>query len=350
MQPNVSDKILLGGDRMIGNETLRAQLADEILGGTLSHAYLIEGGRGMGKHLLARQVCAALSCEHPHERMLPCGSCACCEKIFGNKSPDIRLIGKNGKASIGIDDVRFLRADVLVPPNDLAHKFYIIEDAQDLTVQAQNALLLTVEEPPPYVVFLLLCENSANILETIRSRAPILRLCPVAAAPMAQYLTTTQRAFAALSPEERDELVCMSAGSVGRALELLDGRARKPLIEKRRFAAQAVEVCLFAQRRDTARRMELLSAFGSVREEVATKLAMMQQALRDLILLKKYDDAPLIFYADRAEAQTISQRTPIASLNRLLSTTEYTRSRVLRNANIRLALSELLLCDDRTHV
>ena len=336
---------LLGGERMIGNEALRAQLQTEILQGTLSHAYILEGARGMGKHLLAMEICAAISCLEKGEGTLPCGRCKNCDKIFQGKSPDIHVIGKNGKASIGIDDVRFLRADVLVLPNDLEHRFFIIEDAQDMTVQAQNALLLTLEEPPPHVVFLLLCENGANILETIRSRAPSLRLCPVNQAGMRVYLSRTQRAFSSLPEEEQEELLCMADGSVGQALILLDGRTRKPLIDKRRFASEVITHSLRSGRRDTAGSMELISGFGTVREEVTSVLAMMQSALRDLILLKKSDSAPLLFYANRAQAQEFSQTSSMAALHALLLATEYTRNRILRNANVKLALSELLLCD-----
>ena len=90
---------------------------------------------------------------------------------------------------------------------------------------------------------------------------------------------------------------------------------------------------------------ELISGFGTVREEVASVLSMMLEALRDLILLKKSDSAPLLFYADRSQAQDLSQASPVAALNALMQATEYTRTRILRNANVKLALSELLLSD-----
>ena len=91
---------LLGGERMIGNEALREQLQTEILDGRLSHAYILEGARGMGKHLLAMEICAAISCLEKGEQVLPCGHCRSCEKILQGKSPDIHVIGKNGKASV----------------------------------------------------------------------------------------------------------------------------------------------------------------------------------------------------------------------------------------------------------
>ena len=336
--------LLLGEGRMIGSEALRSHLQREIDRGALSHAYLIEGAKGTGKHLLAKLLCAALSCrERATGRVLPCGECPACEKILQDKSPDVCVIGKGSKSSIGVDDVRFLRADVLIPPNDLDYKFYIIEDAQDLTAQAQNALLLTLEEPPSYVVFFLLCDNVANILETVRSRAPSLRISPVAPALMQEYLLKTQRTFAAMTPEEQDELLCMAQGSVGAALGLLDGRTRKPLAERRRFAARAVALCLTHS--DTLQCMECIKGFGSAREEVLSKLTLMQEALRDLMLLKKSDTAPTVFYSNREEAQHIATQSAMLRLLALYESVERARTRILRNANIRLVLTALLLGD-----
>ena len=348
MQATANHTAALSEGRMIGNRALRQQLAVEIRQGTLTHAYLIEGAAGMGKHLLARELCAAMSCQNRAGALpLPCGGCPSCEKILNGKSPDVTVIGRQeDRVTIGVDDVRFLRADVLVPPNDLDHRFYIIEDAHTLTPQAQNALLLTLEEPPAYVVLLLLCENSANILETVRSRAPSLRLCPVADAELDAHLSKTQRAYTMLEEKDRKELLCMAAGSTGRALELLDGRARKPLIEKRRFVERAVETILSTERKDTVRTLELLGGFGTVRDEVISRLVLLQQALRDLMLLKYSEEVSLLFFADREEAMQLSQKTTVATLHLAQQRVADTRERALHNANLKLALSELLLCDD----
>ena len=128
-------------------------------------------------------------------------------------------------------------------------------------------------------------------------------------------------------------------------MTLLDGRTRKGIFDKRHFVAQTVAHCLSTGRKDTLRSVELLSGFGNVRVEVALRLSMMLEALRDLILLKKSDDVVLCFYADREEAQQLSQSTSLSALMQLLSATEYTLSRIRHYANIRLALSGLLLCD-----
>ena len=186
-------------DMLIGNDALRARLADDVRRATLSHAYIIEGAGGSGKKTLAQALCAALVCEHRDGVEFPCRTCLSCRKVFERNSPDVICIGRGDKASIGVDDVRFLRSDALVPPNDGENKVYVIQDADTMTDAAQNALLLTLEEPPPYVLFLLLCENAASLLETVRSRAVRLRMHLVPNDKLWAHLLKNDRSFSALS-------------------------------------------------------------------------------------------------------------------------------------------------------
>ena len=144
---------------MAGNRSLLMRLANELSAGSFSHAYIIEGQEGFGKHTLARNMVMALACEHRTDAgyPLPCGKCPSCRKIAGGISPDVTLVRRpEGKTMITVDTVRDLRSDVPIFPNDLDFKVYIIEDAHTMNPQAQNALLLTLEEPPPFVLFLLL--------------------------------------------------------------------------------------------------------------------------------------------------------------------------------------------------
>ena len=173
-----------------GNETLKTRLANEISEGKLSHAYILEGSKGSGKHLFAMGIAAALSCENRgnDSSPLPCRTCPSCKKILSGNSPDIIHVGKGDKATLGVEAIRTLKQDVWIAPNDSDVKVYIIEDAHLMTIQAQNALLLTLEEPPSYVLFLLLCESAAPLLETVRSRAPILRTEPLEAETIGNFL------------------------------------------------------------------------------------------------------------------------------------------------------------------
>ena len=331
--------------RLLGNDTLRARLYDDLRDGSLSHAYILEGDAGSGKRTLARDLAAALACEkrenHGAGGVLPCGSCPSCRKVLEGKSPDVIRIGRGERASIGVDDVRFLRSDVLVEPNDLENKIYVIEDADAMTVQAQNALLLTLEEPPPYVLFLLLCRNATMLLETIRSRAPILRLRPVPDAPLRQCLTETSAAYVNLPAEEQRALVLMANGSIGRARELLQDKARKVLMDRRRWVRDWI-LCR-ADRKSYASQLEVMQAVGTGREEAVVLLAEAERALCDLLMLKKSDDAPLGFFTDRDAALELSARFSAGALLQWMEKTEQARGQLLRNGNVRLVLTELIL-------
>ena len=194
--------------QVVANDALRSRLCTDILGGKLSHAYIIEGPEGTGKHLIARNIAAALSCICKNEDAipLPCLHCINCRKIMSGISPDVIYIKREeGKAQIGVESVRLVKSDVAIMPNDLDYKVYIIEEADKMTVQAQNALLLTLEEPPEYVVFLLLCESADLLLETVRSRAPVLRTEPVKPDAMAEFLCSSEQAAARLRAASEKE-------------------------------------------------------------------------------------------------------------------------------------------------
>ena len=328
-------------DALIGSGALRERLATDVREGKLSHAYIIEGAYGSGKRTLARELCEALACTNRQSGRIPCGSCLDCRKVAEGKCPDVIRIERGSKASIGVDDVRFLRADVLIEPNDLDSKIYIIEGADTMTVQAQNALLLTLEEPPSYVMFLLLCENATALLETIRSRAPKLTLCPVPTDDVRAHLSRAERAFAALSEAEREEILMIAGGSIGRAKELLDAKERGPLLSRRALAAAFVEQRI--TKRDSASALGLLSSFGNKREDVLVLLADVQMALRDLTLLKRTEGAPLCFYTDREGALALCDRVSMQSLLHLYEAVENCRTQLMRNANVRLALTTLFL-------
>lgn len=330
-------------DALIGSEVLRERLATDVSEGKLSHAYIIEGAHGSGKRTLARELCAALACTNRESGRIPCGRCLACRKVAEGKCPDVIRIERGSKASIGVDDVRFLRADVLTPPNDLDSKIYIIEGADTMTVQAQNALLLTLEEPPSYVMFLLLCENATALLETIRSRAPKLSLCPVPTDEIRAYLTKNERAFASLSEGEREEILMIAGGSIGRAKELLDAKERKPLLARRELAAAFVEQQLSAK--DSARSLSLMSSFGTKREDILSLLDDVLTALRDLTLLKRAENAPLCFYSDRDTAFALCDVASMPRLLHLYDRVEECRRRLLRNANVRLSLTSLFLTE-----
>ncbi len=329
---------------VVGNETLRQKLSREILQKKLSHAYLLEGSAGTGKHMLALRIAAALACEHADDDSapLPCMQCAACRKILSGNSPDVIYINRKEKATLGVEEIRGLKSDVYIPPNDLDVKIYIVEDAHLLTEQAQNAFLLTLEEPPSYVLFLLLCESTSALLETVRSRAPTLRTEPLSPALMREHLTKTNEDAKALqqaAPHELDEILASSDGSLGRALRLLNPVARKPLLAKRETAREFIR--LVSDRTNAAATLRFLNGLGKKREELISNLELCRLCLRDLLLLKQTEEAPLCFFANREEALAFTYSFTAPELLRLCAELENACDKLQMNANVRLTLTAM---------
>jgi DNA polymerase-3 subunit delta' len=334
--------------RVVGNVALRARLGGELSRGAAPHAYIIEGAFGSGKHTLAREIATALSCEHRGKDglPLPCGICPSCRKIAAGNSPDVITVSREeDKATMGIDVIRALRDDVPILPNDLDVKIYIIEDAHTMTQQAQNALLLTLEEPPPFVMFLLLAERAELLLETIRSRAPILRMQPIADAQMREYLLSPERPEVAreakaLPPGDLDALLRMANGAIGRALVLLEEKKRAPVMARRAAAEQLCRT--LAQMHSQDELLALLMSFGTARDELQARLQTVTEALRDLLLLCYAEQAPLIFFTDRASAEELSACFAAERLLGFLHATEQTMEMLSMNANTRLTMFRYL--------
>ena len=340
---------------IVGNEPLKKRLFRDVSENHLSHAYVLEGPRGSGRHTVALQVAAAIECERRQdagapdlfgnvtEASLPCGVCPSCRKILEGKSPDVITVGlEEDRVSIGVETVRELKNDMYTAPNDLSVKVYIIENADLMTVQAQNAFLLSLEEPPEYILFFLLCENSTDLLETVRSRAPTLRTHRIQAEDIEKYLLSHDSRAAALKAEnERDlkTLIAVSQGSIGYALELLDPRVRKQVFECRDDARELINL-LSGSRRSAA--FESIKELGTKRVEVKSRLSLLQYAIRDLILLKKSDSAPLCFFDDREDAQEIASRFTLASLLSLYDASITAVDDLESSANVRLALMTMM--------
>ena len=163
-------------DFILGNEKVRNHLNDSIKKNTISHAYILSGDRGVGKSKIAKEFAMKLICE----KHTGCGECPACRQFSANSYPDFFYMDAQGKESIGIDRIREnIVADVAIRPYHGKIKIYVIDEADKMTVGAQNALLKTIEEPPDYVVILLLVKNSSLLLETIRSRCIKLLLTAV---------------------------------------------------------------------------------------------------------------------------------------------------------------------------
>ena len=219
---------------LAGNARLRQMLESRRVG--LPHACLISGAKGLGKHTLAALIAAAMVCQAEGEDDRPCRRCGQCKKVFDRIHPDVKLITGPGEGKpITVDQIRDLRTDAYIRPNEGRRKVYILENAGDMRAEAQNAMLKLLEEGPEYAAFLLLSENPGAVLETIRSRCEQLPLTPVSLGESEAFL---REKFPQKAPEDIRTAALNAQGVLGRAVEELSGGSE----ETARLRAQAAEL------------------------------------------------------------------------------------------------------------
>ena len=294
----------MGWESIVGQDAAVAALRGDLASGQVAHAYVFYGPEGVGKARAARLLAQALQCggEDP-----PCGGCLPCQKVERGIHPDVIVvqpeIDKNtGKPrrTIGVDPIRdqiVYRANQR--PHEGQKKVFIIDDAPPVTVPAFNALLKTLEEPPPDTVLVIVTSNLMSLPATVLSRCRRLRFRPLGRADQRAILAALRGG----GEEELDRLVSLSLGRLGVAL----GEKADALAGLREAALEFLEG--LAAPRDRADEAALLALAASragrgasSREEVLRFLGMLRGLLRDILVLEVAPGEVEPWNADRADA------------------------------------------------
>lgn len=207
-------------DDLVGQEAVAQSLKNALTGGRVAHAYLFTGARGVGKTSTARILAKALNCEKG-PTPTPCDRCTSCQAIAAGDDIDVREI--DGASNRGIDDVRAIRQDVSTRPTRSRYKVYIIDEVHMLTRDSFNALLKTLEEPPPHVKFIFATTEVNKVPITILSRCQRFDFGNISAERIAQQLRAVVTAEKMKAEDEALELIARRAGgSMRDAQSLLD--------------------------------------------------------------------------------------------------------------------------------
>lgn len=276
---------------VIGHRRLVELLSRSVERASLPPSMIFAGPSGVGKRLAATAVAQALNCLQPRtgdHGFDACGACPACSKIARGVHPDVLVIEPGDSGTIKIDQVREVIDRAGYRPFEGRRRVVIIDDADALVSQAQNALLKTLEEPPPSSVFVLVTARPDMLLPTVRSRCPRLQFRPLSANDVAGALEARGRSAA-----EARAVAATADGSLGRAL----AASADALVEAREAAQRVLARAAASQ--DPGRRLEAAKDIpAATRDELATHLRAMASLLRDVEVLATDADERTLANAD----------------------------------------------------
>ena len=297
--------------------------------GAHSHAYIIEGGRGVGKTDFALFCAAAILCVAPSGKARPCTQCGPCRKVFGVTHPDLHIYGGEDGKPITMKEVRELINSTYLLPNDGDKKVYIIKNAHRMRPDTQNAMLKVFEEPPPSAVLFLLTEKKEALLPTVLSRGRLIMLSGESEEFIAAYLAEKHKK---LSQGEIEAAVRASEGSVGLAEKFLSRESR----DARGRAAGLLELLFEGGKLDFYR--QIVSA-RITREKLLDLLELLQEYITDVIKAKCGAGAPVLLKTE--EAAAYGGRVTKKTLSLMSEAITDCRKTLEQSGNINAAVSNL---------
>ncbi len=339
-------KMSVSFNRIYGNGLLKRIFAENIEINTLPHAMILEGDIGSGRYSFALNIAAASLCTDLEK---PCGICKNCRQIFEGVAPDVTTVTlPDDKASISVEAVRFIKNSAQSVPVEGELKFYIIRHADKMTVQAQNALLKILEEPPSFVVFILISENINLLLSTIRSRACAFRMQKFDDDELAEYVT---KAFPKADSLRKSDMTAFNRiiktanGSIGGVLDNLDKRSFSKICDEYTVVKEMLEALSKNNKSDFMRYEDELS---SKREELRESLYSVRGAFRDILAVKKGAVSDFVFFDCADDVKRISKNITVSSIVEALDITDQILNSNEQNANINLLkinfMNELWTC------
>ena len=301
-------------ENIIGQSFAKKYLSNSITKDKINHAYLFEGINGVGKSTLAQEFAKfLLKTEHLEN------------------NPDFISIEPQG-ASIKIAQIRSLQTDVIIKPHG-DYKIYLITDAEKMTIGSQNALLKTLEEPPNYVIIILLTNNKNSLLDTIKSRCDIVKFLPIPFIELKEYLKTK-----GIEDRKASMLATFSRGSISKALELSES---SDFMVMREDIQSNIQTMLDKNVVDI---LELPSKYDKYKDNIIEVLDITLNYFRDIMMLKENINKDMIINIDKITfLQNMSKKINYSQVSKIIDIIEETKKKLRSNCNFNLSIQVMSL-------
>ena len=309
---------------IIGQEQLKEHL---------QNAYIINGERSSGKEFVAKVFAAALQCEKGG--IEPCGECHSCIQAKSGNQPDIIFVSHDKPNSIGVEDIRAqINNDIGIKPYSSPRKVYIMNEGEKMTVQAQNALLKTLEEPPEYAVILILTANVESLLPTILSRCVVLNMKPVPDHKVKKYLMEELE----IPDYKANICVAFARGNIGKAKMLASSE------EFEKVKEEAVTLVKYINDMDISEVVKAIRKISEYQFDVTDYLDILSVWYRDALLFKATKDAnSLIFKNELQYIRKVADRSTYEGIETIVKALQQAKRRLEANVNFDLTMELLLL-------
>ena len=324
----------MGGFKdVVGHRDIIQYIKDAVGQNKVSHAYILNGQRGSGKKMLAKLFAMTLQCESGEAE--PCGECRSCIQANNGNQPDIITVKHEKPASISVDDVRTqINGDIMIKPYSSPYKVYIVPEADLMTVQAQNAILKTIEEPPEYAVIFLLTENADSLLPTIRSRCVMLKLRNIQDKLVKKYLMEQMQ----VPDYQADLCAAFAQGNIGRAIMLAKSEHFNEIKE------DAIQLMKYIDEMELSEIVAAIKEINRYKLEVADYLDIMTIWYRDVLLYKATKDVGGLVFGDQLKyIKQKASKSSYEGLEKILESIEKAKVRIKANVNFDLLMELMLL-------
>lgn len=302
-------------ENIIGQEFAKKYMTNSIKNNKISHAYIFEGMDGIGKKKFAEEF----------SKILFKGTSI-------DVNPDCISINPDGN-SIKIAQIRKLQSDIIIKPHK-DYKIYIINQSEKMTMEAQNTLLKTLEEPPRYAIIILITNNKERLLDTVKSRCETIKFTPISQSDLKLYLMNTK----GIDEQRATLLATFSRGSMEKALELSDS-AEFSII--REDIQKYIEIIMDKNMSEV---LNIASYLEKYKTSIISLLDMMLNYFRDMMFLKEGFGKNMIINIDKIIfIQNMSNKITYSQLSKIIDIIEETKKRIKSNCNFNTNMQVMAL-------